>query len=265
MGTAITGLSAQREQQIQERQMLRLSRRHESQMRKEIRSTMQELAQAVGNTGKQAEIVMAHRERIKRILTTEWRSAFDWFGNRVLNAAKKAHRLGLEVKLDTMPTTAEFDSIAMLWIQRYGATKVTQIAGTTEAQAMKIINQVLTQAIADGLGEREAAALLRKTMSEQSAVLPQFRSRMIARTETHAAANAANEAAMRATGLKLKGEWVAAQDERTRPDHAAADGQIVNEGQAFNVGGELLLYPGDPTGSAGNVINCRCVKVAVID
>ena len=30
-------------------------------------------------------------------------------------------------------------------------------------------------------------------------------------------------------------------------------------GQPFNVGGELLMYPSDPKGSAANVINCRCV------
>ena len=265
MGTAITGLSARREQQIQERQMLRLARRHEARLKKEIRSTMIALGEAVGNTGKQAEILMEHRQRTLSILNTEWRSAFDWYGNRIINAAKKAQRNGLELKLDTMPTTPEFDSLVTLWISRYGATKVTQIAGTTEAQAIKIINQALSQAVTDGLGERQAAALLKSSMRDQSAILSEFRSRMIARTETHAAANAANEPATRAVGLKLRREWVASADERTRPEHAAADGQIVSEGQGFNVGGELLLYPGDPTGSAGNVINCRCSSVAVID
>jgi hypothetical protein len=29
-------------------------------------------------------------------------------------------------------------------------------------------------------------------------------------------------------------------------------------GTAFEVGGESLLYPGDPGGDGGNVINCRC-------
>jgi hypothetical protein len=26
----------------------------------------------------------------------------------------------------------------------------------------------------------------------------------------------------------------------------------------FNVSGQNLMFPGDPNGSAGNVINCRC-------
>jgi hypothetical protein len=28
--------------------------------------------------------------------------------------------------------------------------------------------------------------------------------------------------------------------------------------EPFIVSGEELMYPGDPSGSAGNVINCRC-------
>jgi hypothetical protein len=36
--------------------------------------------------------------------------------------------------------------------------------------------------------------------------------------------------------------------------------------EPFEVDGELLDYPGDPTGSAANVINCRCaVGYIVID
>jgi hypothetical protein len=35
--------------------------------------------------------------------------------------------------------------------------------------------------------------------------------------------------------------------------------------QAFEVGGEMLMYPGDPAGSAGNVINCRCAISHVVD
>lgn len=52
--------------------------------------------------------------------------------------------------------------------------------------------------------------------------------------------------------------WNAVMDERTRDDHADADQQVVNLGDPFEVGGEELMYPGDPAGSDGNVINCRC-------
>ena len=69
------------------------------------------------------------------------------------------------------------------------------------------------------------------------------------------------------TGLKLQKEWVSAQDERTRQsppdefDHVEADGQVVGMKDAFTVGGEQLMFPGDPGASAGNLINCRCSVV----
>ncbi len=31
--------------------------------------------------------------------------------------------------------------------------------------------------------------------------------------------------------------------------------------EAFDVGGEQLMYPGDPAGSAGNICNCRCTVI----
>lgn len=59
-------------------------------------------------------------------------------------------------------------------------------------------------------------------------------------------------------GVSVERTWTATMDARTRPEHAAADGQTVDLHDTFNVGGESLLYPGDPNGSAGNTIGCRC-------
>jgi len=52
--------------------------------------------------------------------------------------------------------------------------------------------------------------------------------------------------------------WNAVGDDRTRPDHMDATGQEVAPGEPFTVGGELLMYPGDPNGSDEQTINCRC-------
>jgi len=52
--------------------------------------------------------------------------------------------------------------------------------------------------------------------------------------------------------------WITAGDERVRMAHAAANGQRRGLDGVFIVGGEALRFPGDPNGSAGNIINCRC-------
>lgn len=58
--------------------------------------------------------------------------------------------------------------------------------------------------------------------------------------------------------------WVTVGDDRVRPAHAVADGQIVPTTLKYKVGGELLSYPGDPTGSPENIINCRCSSLTII-
>jgi len=62
----------------------------------------------------------------------------------------------------------------------------------------------------------------------------------------------------------LKDVWVTTLDEVTRVNHVIANLQEKSPLQSFLVGGELLRYPGDPAGSPGNIINCRCVKVVSI-
>ncbi|MGJ8500968.1 phage minor head protein, partial [Glaesserella parasuis] len=60
--------------------------------------------------------------------------------------------------------------------------------------------------------------------------------------------------------------WSAAHDERTRVAHAEADGQTRPVDEPFEVGGELLRYPGDrANGSAKNTIQCRCTATYVED
>jgi HK97 family phage portal protein len=56
----------------------------------------------------------------------------------------------------------------------------------------------------------------------------------------------------------IERKWRSLDDQRVRPTHAVADGQVRPAGAAFKVGGALLMYPGDPTGPLSEVIACRC-------
>jgi hypothetical protein len=87
----------------------------------------------------------------------------------------------------------------------------------------------------------------------------------VARTETIGALNGGRSDAFSAVSELLGGGfeqmWLATIDRRTRPEHAEADGQRVGVDEPFDVGGEALMQPGDPGGSAWNVINCRCTTL----
>lgn len=93
---------------------------------------------------------------------------------------------------------------------------------------------------------------------------PPYRTEMIARSETIRASNAGSIEIFRDWGVEKK-EWLATQDDRTRPEHLAANGQVVGVDAAFEVGGEYLTYPGDPAGSPANTIQCRCTVLPVIE
>lgn len=84
----------------------------------------------------------------------------------------------------------------------------------------------------------------------------------IARTEGHRVQEEAGFHAMQGAkeaGAHIIKQWSSTLDERTRPEHQEADGQIREIDEPFDVGGEELMKPGD--GSAFNCINCRCTML----
>ena len=91
----------------------------------------------------------------------------------------------------------------------------------------------------------------------------------IIQTEGTAAINAGmNAVYLQAQDLGVNGKfiWSAVNDMRTRPDHAAMQGEEKQPDGFFNgPGGERAPYPGWVGLSAGQRINCRCVEVYMIE
>lgn len=88
------------------------------------------------------------------------------------------------------------------------------------------------------------------------------RARTIARTEIRRAWNNGELAAALycepQTGRGWTKIWESRDDDDVRNGHELADNQARPLSEPFDVGGEQLMYPLDPTGSPSNVINCRC-------
>jgi SPP1 gp7 family putative phage head morphogenesis protein len=112
-----------------------------------------------------------------------------------------------------------------------------------------------------GIGVQATAKLIR---DKTGGAIARSRASIIARTETHQAAMYGSEKAADALDIpEMRKTWIAVEDERTRPEHAAANDQRVDMDDTFLVGGEALERPGDPDGSPENVIGCRCVMAYV--
>ena len=69
---------------------------------------------------------------------------------------------------------------------------------------------------------------------------------------------------MQQAGIE-KRQWISARDANVRPTHAEADGQIRGIDEAFDVGSARLMQPGESGGPPEEVINCRCVAIAVAE
>ena len=131
------------------------------------------------------------------------------------------------------------------------------IAGELDKQAiMRKLESELTTAILKGESIPNIAKRL-KNVSE-GYLGDTIR---IARTETTRVENSAKQAVGdegKRLGFKMWKRWVATDDGRTRDEHQDANGQEVPNDEPFDVGGELMMYPGDISmgASAGNVVNC---------
>ena len=142
------------------------------------------------------------------------------------------------------------------FIQDFIGARANQLAGQVTSSTYAAIQQALQDGVAAGEDINRIAARVQDVFAQAST----NRAKTIARTEVISAANgsASLAASQLPSDVAAGQEFIATRDDRTRDDHAEADGQIVAMGTPFLVGGESLLYPGDPAGSAENVINCRC-------
>ena len=132
------------------------------------------------------------------------------------------------------------------WIEERVKDFSKSIVDTTFSQ----LEQVFSTAF-DSDNPRQA---LIKGLQDKYAIYEISRAKTIARTETHGAFQKGNYEGYKQSGLPIK-IWVTVGDGSVRDSHASADGEEVGINDYFSNG---LKFPGDPRGSAENVINCRC-------
>ena len=133
--------------------------------------------------------------------------------------------------------------------------------GIDLAYGKKQITASVTSSILQGLSIKHMADDLQKritTMSRDSAI-------RTARTAVTGAQNAGrmdSYAAAEKMGVKLKKQWLATLDNRTRHAHAMLDGEQVAQDKKFSNG---CRFPGDPQGPPWEIYNCRCTLIAAVE
>lgn len=128
--------------------------------------------------------------------------------------------------------------------------------GMDTKRLKKNITQEISRGIASSLPYSDISRNLKNTSG-----VPLYNAKRIVRTESHRIQQQSAEDSRhiaKSKGADIVRMWDAALDGRTRDSHARVDGEIRELDEKFSNG---LLYPGDPSGSAAEVINCRCVAL----
>jgi hypothetical protein len=152
------------------------------------------------------------------------------------------------------------------YIRLYGAQSITDILDTTR--------NLILRRLDDGLREGKGVAEIAQEIRDWIPSMSRTRAAIIARTETHSAAQYASLETAKRYPFRVNKIWNSVADHRTR-DFAEGDGKVdqanhrvmngvtVALDEPFMVpnkwgGFDTMMFPGDQNAPAYQCVNCRC-------
>jgi len=162
--------------------------------------------------------------------------------------------------------------LSQQWFKDYAITFAQPIDDNTNTAIRALLAEAETEGVGTDVVSKRLGLMFDQWITGDltpdqfdwlNARLPEFRTQMIARTETMRSLNYASNVLYETEGWDS--EWLSTMDPpRARDTHMAVDGQVRKAGGYYMVDGERLRFPLDPAGSARNVVNCRCAEAPVI-
>lgn len=166
-----------------------------------------------------------------------------------------------QYKRSLIKSEIDFETIIVNWLNSNAGLRIVSVHQT-------LIDSIIA-VIADGYANNLSVADITRNLQNKFGWY-KAQALRIARTETTTATNYATGLAAENSKYELEKTWISVQDNRTRRppksmfDHLDMNGVKVDVNKPFFVGGEEIMYPGDPNGMSGNIINCRCKVVYTI-
>lgn len=167
-----------------------------------------------------------------------------------INYKKMAEELSLLLAVNIEPQTITLKELKDIQTPLYEiAIDKVKDYNTTKRE----FKTLLTRSAINGMNLDNVLAETQKLVEKKINAILRIARTEITRLENKARIDTANQF----DGIKYK-IWNTRQDEKVRPKHKEVENVKVLKNKPFIVGGEELMYPGDPNGSASNIINCRC-------
>lgn len=162
----------------------------------------------------------------------------------------------------------ELQRTILEWVRDNCGLRITSVIDTIREKVISLVEQAIEQ----NLTIEQMQAFLRRAIADPK--FTRYQALRIARTETTTAANHAAMVSGETSGIVLEKNWISTIDSRTRHkpedqwDHRIMNNVTIGQFDKFTLISkrgvrEELEFPGDPKGSSGSVINCRCA-VALI-
>ena len=192
------------------------------------------------------EIVAAYAE--DGMLYNGWVAAFrEVMGRGLIAGAQRVAGVGASWTLQSPEVLAAIED---------GVTTLARFVGEDTA---RMITAAMRASEVAGLSVAETARLIQATVYGER--ITDVRATRIARTENAKATNRGAWGQAQDMGIYQSKEWIAFGDSKTREAHSYAMSLgVVPMDYGFpGESGATLQYPGDPSGDAADVINCRCV------
>lgn len=155
------------------------------------------------------------------------------------------------------------------FVRNFIAQRENRLRAVPE-EVFGLVSHIVDSATTNGASIPDVQDQIEQLFSDTGTTNWKARARTVARTEVVGAYNgglhdAFTMIAQADPETPWVKRWLATEDQRTRPDHREADGQVVPFAQPFIVGGYQMQHPHDPDGPAKEVINCRCVELMEIE
>lgn len=149
------------------------------------------------------------------------------------------------------------------------AKKLQKLVPDMNGTSADVMTRAFQKAIKEGKTPSERALLVREISAAaakgDAGPFNMERAITVSRTMSTAAANGGKLEGWKQSEVVNGKKWRSSKGDRTRKTHRKANGQVQPLDKPFVVGKSKLMFPGDPSGLAEEIIRCRCTMQSVMD